>query len=81
MKDFEDVCFEFQQNIINIFNNQNNIPFFLKYYLIKEIWDQIEKEKMRIDMEVRSKYFESHEEENNNNNNNNNNVEENNNEK
>ena len=52
----EDICFEFQQKIIDTFNEQNNIPFLLKYYLFKEIWDSIENNKIKIDMMVRSNH-------------------------
>ena len=50
-----DVCYLFQKNIISVFNNQQRIPFLLKYHLIKEIWEDIEKNKLNIDMEVRQK--------------------------
>ena len=40
-KTFNDICFQFQQNFINFFNNETSIPFLLKYYLINEIWKQI----------------------------------------
>lgn len=50
-----DVCYLFQKNIISIFNDQQRIPFLLKYYLIKDIWDNIEQSKLNIDMKVRQK--------------------------
>ena len=55
-KSFEDVCFEFQQKFLDIFNEENNIPFLMKYYLVKEIWDSIEKNKFQIDMRVRENH-------------------------
>lgn len=50
-----DICYLFQKNIISIFNNQQRIPFLLKYYLIKDIWDNIEQNKLNIDIEIRQK--------------------------
>lgn len=55
-KGFEDICFEFQQKFLNVFNEEKNIPFLLKYYLVKEIWDSIEKNKFQIDMQVRENH-------------------------
>lgn len=50
-----DICYLFQKNIISIFNNQQHIPFLLKYHLIKQIWEDIERNKLNIDMAVRQK--------------------------
>ncbi len=55
-KTLEDICFEFQQSLIDIFNNEKNIPFLLKYYLIEEIWNNIQNHKQTIDMEVRANH-------------------------
>lgn len=55
-KSFEDICFEFQQKFLDIFNEEKNIPFLMKYYLVKEIWDSIEKNKFQIDMQVRENH-------------------------
>ena len=55
-KNFEDICFEFQQQIVNIFNKEQNIPFLMKYYLVKEIWDDIQENKLRMDMRVRENH-------------------------
>ena len=55
-KSFEDICFEFQQNLVNIFNDEENIPFLLKYYLIKEVWDSIQNNKIQMDMAVRANH-------------------------
>lgn len=49
-KTLEEICFEFQQKFLNIFNEEQKIPFLLKYYLTKEIWESIEKRKIEIDM-------------------------------
>lgn len=50
-----DICYLFQKNIISIFNDQQRIPFLLKYYLVKDIWNGIEQNKLNIDMEVHQK--------------------------
>lgn len=49
-KTFNDICFQFQQNFIDLFNNETLIPFLLKYYLINDIWKQIlnHKEQLKI---------------------------------
>lgn len=52
MDNFNQICFNFQKNIINTFNQQNNIPFLLKYYLLKDIWDGIEKYRIELDMQA-----------------------------
>lgn len=51
----DDISYLFQKNIISIFNDQQRIPFLLKYHLMKEIWDSIEQNKLNIDMKVRQK--------------------------
>ena len=53
-KTFEEICYDFQKQIVDIFNNENYIPFLLKYYLMKDIWTNIEKFKLDIDMRVRN---------------------------
>lgn len=53
---FEDKCFEFQQKIIDIINGEEQLPFLVKYYLIKQIWDSISERKMSIDIEVRQRH-------------------------
>lgn len=47
------LCFKFQNDIVNIFNN-SQIPFLLKYYLLKQIWENAEQQKLKIDMNVRN---------------------------
>ena len=54
-KTLNDYCIEFQQNIIDLFNNEQNLPFVLKYYLIKDVWDNIQSTKTKMDIETRSK--------------------------
>jgi hypothetical protein len=34
-KELNHLCKKFQQEIVNLFNKQNNLPFILKYYLFK----------------------------------------------
>lgn len=51
--DFNTLCFNFQSSITDCFNQQQNLPFLVKYYLFKEIWEKIEQHKMGIDIEVR----------------------------
>jgi hypothetical protein len=35
MNYIDKTCYDFKENIINIFNNEQSIPFLLKYYLVK----------------------------------------------
>jgi len=42
MNEIDKICLNFQGDIVEIFNKYNNIPFILKYYLFKEIWQKIE---------------------------------------
>ena len=58
-KTFNDICFEFQQTLIDVFNKEEDIPFLLKYYLMKEVWDSVQKNKMTIDKETRDNYLSS----------------------
>lgn len=46
------ICKDFQGEIVNIFNNQTRIPFILKYYLIKQIWERIEQKKIENDCAI-----------------------------
>lgn len=48
------MCYKFQQKIIDVFNNQENIPFILKYYLFKDIWETIEQTKVSNDIQIKS---------------------------
>ena len=54
-KTFDEICYNFQKKIVDIFNNEEQIPFILKYYLMKDIWTNIEQLKMKDDMSIRSK--------------------------
>lgn len=51
---FNKKCYNFQKKIIDIFNEEENIPFLLKYYLFKDIWEKIQQNKILIDRDVRS---------------------------
>lgn len=53
---FEDIGYEFQKKIVEDINSESRIPFLLKYYLIKEIWENIQENKLQLDMEVRKKH-------------------------
>lgn len=48
------ICYNFQKEIINIFNNQEKIPFILKYYLFKEVWETIEQTKISKELQIRN---------------------------
>lgn len=50
---FDLVCYNFQKKIINVFNEQENIPFQLKFYLFKDIWKIIKETKARKDYETK----------------------------
>lgn len=50
----DSICYDFQKKIINIFNEQNELPFILKYYLFKDIWEIIQQKKMTSDLQVRN---------------------------
>lgn len=51
---FNKKCYDFQKKLIDVFNKQEDIPFLLKYYLFKDIWEKIEQNKFLIDRDVRS---------------------------
>lgn len=46
------ICYNFQKKIIDDFNTQEDIPFILKFYLFKDIWEMIEQQKQLQDREV-----------------------------
>jgi hypothetical protein len=54
-KSFEEICYDFQKNIINIFNEEKNLTLLLKYYLFKDIWADIEKNKIQLDQTMNQK--------------------------
>lgn len=49
---FNLICYDFQQKIIDIFNEQDKIPFQLKYFLFKEVWKIIKETKIKNDYEI-----------------------------
>ena len=54
-KTFEESCFDFQQEIINTVNNERNLPFLVKYCIIKEIWEDVKNQKRKIDDDIYNK--------------------------
>lgn len=48
-KELNQLCKKFQQEIVNLFNKQNDLPFILKYYLFKQVWAIIEQQKIQND--------------------------------
>ena len=53
-KSLEEIGYDFQKSIMDTFNN-NELPFLLKYYLLKDMWVSIENYKMRLDQEIQTK--------------------------
>lgn len=51
---FNKKCYNFQKKIIDIFNEEENIPFLLKYYLFKDIWEKVQQNKFLIDGQNRA---------------------------
>lgn len=51
-QDFNLKCYQFQEEIINLFNAQNQISFLTKYYLFKELWKAIKKKKEENDLKI-----------------------------
>ena len=54
-KTFEESCYDFQQEIINTVNNERNLPFLIKYFIIKEIWEDVQTQKRKIDDDMYNK--------------------------
>ena len=54
-KTFEESCYDFQQEIINTVNNERNLPFLIKYFIIKEIWEDVQAQKRKIDDDIYNK--------------------------
>lgn len=52
MDDFNMICFNFQEKIVNIFNEEDNIPFLIKYYLFKDVWKTVKSKKQEIDINI-----------------------------
>lgn len=47
MNELNLLCYKFQKEIIDSFN-ETEIPFLLKYYLFKQIWETIDEKKTQI---------------------------------
>lgn len=52
MDDFNVICSNFQEKIVNVFNEENNIPFLIKYYLFKDVWKTVKNKKQEIDINI-----------------------------
>lgn len=50
--DFNKKCYQFQQNIINMINNQTELPFLMKFYLIKQIWEDLSQMQKQVFLEA-----------------------------
>lgn len=53
-KDFNIICYDFQKKIIDDFNNEKSIPFLMKYYLFKDIWESVQDKKARLEIAIKS---------------------------
>lgn len=53
-KDFNVVCYDFQKKIIDTFNNEKSIPFLMKYYLFKDIWESVHDKKAELEIAIKS---------------------------
>lgn len=42
----------FQRKLIALINEQQELPFLLKYFLIKEIWEQTERTRQQLLMQT-----------------------------
>lgn len=45
----------FQRKLITLINEQQEIPFLLKYFLIKEVWEQAERTRQQLLMQTNLK--------------------------
>lgn len=52
MDDFNIICSNFQEKIVNVFNEEDNIPFLIKYYLFKDVWKTVKNKKQEIDINI-----------------------------
>lgn len=50
--DINEKSLNFQRKLITLINEQQELPFLLKYFLIKEIWEQTERTKQQILMQT-----------------------------
>lgn len=49
-QDFNLICLNFQEKIIEVFNEEKKLPFLIKFYLFKQIWKVIKKEKEKVNI-------------------------------
>ena len=49
-QDFNLICLNFQEKIIEVFNEEKKLPFLVKFYLFKQIWKIIKKEKEKVNI-------------------------------
>ncbi len=49
-QDFNLICLNFQEKIIEVFNEEKKLPFLIKFYLFKQIWKIIKKEKEKVNI-------------------------------
>ena len=48
----EEISYKFQNKILEVFNGEKKIPFLLKYFLLKEIWESVESTKVQVETRV-----------------------------
>lgn len=48
----EEISYKFQNKILEAFNGEKKIPFLLKYFLLKEIWESVESTKVQVETRV-----------------------------
>ena len=53
--DINEKSLNFQRKLVTLINEQQEIPFLLKYFLIKEIWEQTERTKQQLLMQTNLK--------------------------
>lgn len=53
MNELNLLCYKFQKEIVDSFN-ETEIPFLLKYYLFKQIWEIIDEKKTQIQVTTES---------------------------
>lgn len=46
--DINEKSLNFQHKLITLINEQQEIPFLLKYFLIKEVWEQTKRTKQKL---------------------------------
>ena len=64
MNELNLLCYKFQKEIIDSFN-KTEIPFLLKYYLFKQIWETIDNKKTQIQITTENYILNEEQSENN----------------